>query len=137
MMDECKIYAMDNLEVAPRVDAFIRAIHNWHEKVQEYASKNRTAAFSLAGTGTACFVAIGAGLNAAGRMAQQAPPTPEWLVSLGIFTFVVSAGGCVIAGAKSVFDSLALSGIIEAEQKWQKDALDNWVILQSCQGCEE
>jgi hypothetical protein len=137
LLDECKIYAMDNLEVAPRVDAFIRAVHNWHEKVTQLGSMEDTAKLSFYGVIFACGTASMAGLSAAGKMLQEGPPTPEWLVGVGIAAFVLSLGGCAVAAGKSILNSLSVPGIIEDERKWLKDALDNWSILHSCPDCEE
>ena len=134
---KCGIYAMDDLNVASRVNAFIFAVHYREQARMQYASKRDSADLSFSGMAFTCFAAAGAGLTAAGRMFQQAPPTPEWLVTLGVFTFVASLGGCVVAGAKSIIDSLAVPRIIEDEVRWTRDALENWSILRSCMECEE
>ena len=134
---ECGIYAMDDLNVAANVNAFIFAVHNWQEKVKELASKETAGDVLFIGVGTACVAATTTGLATAGKMLQQAPPTPEWIVGVGVAAFAISLGGCVLAGAKSIINSVSLPKIIEDEMMWLDDAFRYWAILRSCKECEE
>ena len=128
---------MDDLNVAANVNSFTFAVHNWQEKVKEHASKETAGDVLFYGVGTACVAATTTGLATAGKMLQQAPPTPEWIVGVGVVAFVISLGGCVLAGAKSIINSISLPKIIEEEITWLDDAFRYWAILRSCKECEE
>jgi hypothetical protein len=128
---------VDDLNVAANVNSFIFSVHNWQEKVKEHSSKKTSGDVLMFGVGTACVAAATTGLATAGRMLQQAPPTPEWIAGVGVVAFVASLGGCVLAGAKSVVNSLSLPKIVEEEMKWLNQAFGYWTILKHCEECEE
>ena len=116
-------------EIAARVNAFIFAVHAWQQQVAELATRGMSADLSIYGVLFACGTASVTGLAAAGRMAQEGPRTPQWLIGVGVAGFFLSLGGCVVAGVKSVVDSLAMPEIMEQRDGWFALAVQELIAL--------
>jgi hypothetical protein len=126
---DCHIFGTQDPDTAARVLSFVMAVHNWQEATKNYAAREASGNLSVGTMVFACIAAAAAGLTAAGKTLPEGPPTPEWLVTVAVIAFFAGIGGCAVAAAKTVIDSLALPRIAEDETRWFGQALEHWRIL--------
>jgi hypothetical protein len=126
---DCGVYSMSDPDIAARVNAYIRAVHNWEQAVTSEDNSSGLARLDLGGAAAACFTAAGGAAVAAGRFVAEGGPNPLWVAVAGIVVAVGGVGACIIAGVRHSVDSGNADTAVMEQIRWFREAAQQYEVL--------
>jgi hypothetical protein len=128
--DYCYIFHMTDPTIVERVNIFTQAVDRYEQAEKQVESLGVSRNLDYGGIWQACTAGAAGGLVTAGRMLQQGPPSPAWLVTVGVIGTMAALGACVFSGARLIIDDGRQLAAIDETVRWMSTAFDQFQILE-------